>query len=198
MTTDRIRPPWTPEQVATLNAFQERGGTHPFTCGNDSHDVSVVLMAHRDGWHCSDPGCDYRQDWAHAFMADHTAWPRFPFGERHGPTPQETRAAVLPVSSAPTPAPAGLRERIADVLADADGWTWAADFDRYRSPAYQAYLTRADKVIAALHADRAAIILDAAATLERMPGYPRLVLPEELMAELRRLAGEAQQDGAGQ
>jgi hypothetical protein len=46
---------------------------HPFTCGSDEHTPgSPKLVAREDGWHCSDPyseGCDYRQNWAHAFMA---------------------------------------------------------------------------------------------------------------------------------
>jgi ribosomal protein S27AE len=65
---DKTRAPWTPEQVAALNDFQQRGEFHPFTCptryDNGTH---VVLVAHEDGWHC--PACDYRQDWAHDFMA---------------------------------------------------------------------------------------------------------------------------------
>lgn len=73
----KIRAPWTPEQVAALNAFQQHGGMHPFTCGNERHDVHYVLIARADGWHCSQPPCDYRQDWAHAFMAE----PRTTSGE---------------------------------------------------------------------------------------------------------------------
>lgn len=62
---EKIYPPWTAEQVAGLNAFQHQGGMHPFTCGNDSRHR--VLVATHDGWECLD--CDYRQTWAHAFMA---------------------------------------------------------------------------------------------------------------------------------
>ncbi|MER6350603.1 hypothetical protein ABT186_01805 [Streptomyces sp. NPDC001634] len=92
--TGKIYAPWTPEQVSALNRFQQRGGMHPFTCGKDHHSVRVVLMAHRDGWHCSDPECGYRQDWAHAFMADPDAWPK-PFWERRGPAPEETDTTPL-------------------------------------------------------------------------------------------------------
>ncbi|NUR03417.1 MAG: hypothetical protein HOY79_44945 [Streptomyces sp.] len=74
--TDKIYAPWTPEQVEALNRFQQYGGMHPFTCGNDHSSMNVVLMAHQDGWHCSAPACHYRQDWAHAFMADPEAWPK--------------------------------------------------------------------------------------------------------------------------
>lgn len=60
-----IRAPWTDEQVANLNAFQHDPRFHPFTCGNDSSHR--VLVASQEGWHCED--CDYKQDWAHEFMA---------------------------------------------------------------------------------------------------------------------------------
>ena len=88
--TDKIHAPWTPEQVAALNRFQQYGGMHPFTCGRDHHGTNVVLMARPDGWHCSDPACGYRQDWAHAFMANPDAWPKSPFRKRHGTTPTQT------------------------------------------------------------------------------------------------------------
>lgn len=63
---ERIHAPWTPEQVAALNSWQRTGYLHPFTCGKNSEHR--VLVATPDGWMCED--CDYRQDWAHAFMAD--------------------------------------------------------------------------------------------------------------------------------
>jgi hypothetical protein len=77
--TDKIRPPWTPQQVAALNGFQRRGGMHPFTCVHEHAGPAPTLVARPDGWHC--PGtytapCDYRQDWAHAFMAEPTTWPQ--------------------------------------------------------------------------------------------------------------------------
>ncbi|GAA3590896.1 hypothetical protein [Streptomyces osmaniensis] len=97
--TEKIRAPWTPEQVTALNEFQQRGGIHPFTCGGDHAPGSPLLVAYADGWRCPQPygeACDYRQDWAHAFMADPSAWPLFPFGERHGPTPEEMAATQVP------------------------------------------------------------------------------------------------------
>jgi hypothetical protein len=74
--SDKIRPPWTSEQVAALNDYQTAGWVHPFTCPNRSnlrHRVSSItreheLVATADGWVCR--VCDYTQDWAHAFMAD--------------------------------------------------------------------------------------------------------------------------------
>lgn len=74
--TDMIRAPWTPEQVAALNRFQAEGGMHPFTCGNTHATPDLHLVAHTDGWHCWLPDCDYRQDWAHRFMADPDTWPK--------------------------------------------------------------------------------------------------------------------------
>lgn len=72
--------PWTDEQVAALNRWQTSGEFHPFTCGsgNRGDDAHVAhakqfggdfgqLVATRDGWVC--PVCDYRQTWAHWFMA---------------------------------------------------------------------------------------------------------------------------------
>ena len=88
--TDKIRPPWTPEQVAALNEFQRRGGMHPFTCVCNSNKI---LLATGKGWLCPS-GCGYTQDWAHAFMADPGAWPKPPFGGRHGPTPDEVQASI--------------------------------------------------------------------------------------------------------
>jgi len=60
-----IKAPWTPLQVECLNRFQRAGFWHPFTCGKCSRD----LVATPDGWRCPSNGCDYEQDWAHAFMA---------------------------------------------------------------------------------------------------------------------------------
>ena len=57
-------PVFTPDEVASLNGFQESGMFHPFTCGTSS--LHRDLVAAEDGWHC--PECDYRQDWAHDFM----------------------------------------------------------------------------------------------------------------------------------
>lgn len=66
------RQPWTDEQVANLNAFQQAGTCHPFTCGSsrrtdaDHLDGEGVLVATPQGWVC--PYCNYRQDWCLGFM----------------------------------------------------------------------------------------------------------------------------------
>lgn len=62
---NRIRAPFTPEQVDALNAHQADGRMHPYTCVQwhgepaDRRD----LVATTRGWICR--YCDYQQDWAH-------------------------------------------------------------------------------------------------------------------------------------
>ena len=93
--TEQITAPWNAEQVNRLNRFQQEANMHPFTCGAlHSSGQRPVLEATQAGWICPDRGCAYTQGWAHAFMADPEAWPKFPFGERHGPTPEEMGAAT--------------------------------------------------------------------------------------------------------
>lgn len=60
--------PFTPDQVKSLNEFQQNGYWHLFTCGNDS--LHKDLRATEQGWVCDD--CNYTQNWAHNFMADWT------------------------------------------------------------------------------------------------------------------------------
>lgn len=63
--------PWTDEQVRSLNDFQRSGVMHPFTGRNDllPFGKDDVLEATMDGW-VSKVDPEYRQTWAHAFMAD--------------------------------------------------------------------------------------------------------------------------------
>ncbi len=69
-----MKAPWTPEQVAALNRWQQSDFIHPFTCGNRSRETHQtitngdfgVLVATANGWVC--PDCDYTQDWAHDCM----------------------------------------------------------------------------------------------------------------------------------
>lgn len=61
--------PWTAEQVASLNDYQQSGVFHEFTCGNELCPADqAALVAAEDGWRC--PSCTYSQDWAHDMMAD--------------------------------------------------------------------------------------------------------------------------------
>lgn len=99
--TDQITAPWTVEQVNALNRFQQEANMHPFTCGAlHASGQSPVLEATLAGWMCPDLTCDYVQDWAHAFMADPDAWPKFPFGGRHGTMPEfdPRRRYLVPVA----------------------------------------------------------------------------------------------------
>lgn len=58
--------PFTAEQIEGLNRWQNAGYVHEFTCPTN-HESSRTLIATEGGWHC--PFCDYRQNWAHDFMA---------------------------------------------------------------------------------------------------------------------------------
>ncbi len=63
MRAGQIETPWSEEQVTLLNQWQRDGRVHPYTCGQrDGHRGDGVLIAKRDGWHCTE--CDYTQDWA--------------------------------------------------------------------------------------------------------------------------------------
>lgn len=66
---------FSPEEVASLNAYQTSGVFHPFTCGGDRTDENHLdgqglLVATRNGWICI--WCDYKQSWAHEWMRDGT------------------------------------------------------------------------------------------------------------------------------
>lgn len=65
---EKVVAPFTPDQVASLNGFQESGVFHPFTCGGEH--CRNDLVAKEDGWHCPASSCEYEQDWAHDFMAN--------------------------------------------------------------------------------------------------------------------------------
>jgi hypothetical protein len=66
--------PWSEDQVASLNAYQESGHFHPFTCGQRDDDGEAhLLRATREGWYCpkcAAQGKDYSQAWCHGWMAD--------------------------------------------------------------------------------------------------------------------------------
>lgn len=60
--------PWTEDQVASLNGFQQAGFVHPFTY-DDPELGKVDLIATPDGWVAKEGG-EVVQDWAHDFMLD--------------------------------------------------------------------------------------------------------------------------------
>ena len=61
---DRCSPPWTADQVESLNAYQQCDRCHPFT-----GEQGETLLATPDGWRSS-PNGPVSQKWAHAWMAD--------------------------------------------------------------------------------------------------------------------------------
>lgn len=65
----QIKAPFTPEQVAALQNYQDADHFHPFTCGNrENHPPELYRLTPTvRGWICQ--FCDYTQDWAHDFMA---------------------------------------------------------------------------------------------------------------------------------
>lgn len=66
--------PFTQGEVDSLNAYQQSGAMHPFTCGSGKHtdfnhlDGEGVLMARPEGLYC--PYCNYVQNWCWPWMAD--------------------------------------------------------------------------------------------------------------------------------
>jgi hypothetical protein len=70
-----VTPLWDSDQVASLNAYQDSGVFHEYTCGNNmcpalSVDAKSVLRATALGWECPVTGCGYTQGWALRVMAD--------------------------------------------------------------------------------------------------------------------------------
>ena len=82
---EKIKAPFTKEQVEKLNEYQEQGKFHPFTCcspeeikeclraGKEIDGQYIegasdgILIASKEGWIC--PCGKYKQDWAFSFMA---------------------------------------------------------------------------------------------------------------------------------
>lgn len=126
-------------------------------------------------------------------------------------TAVESRTAIR-ASAAPQPPAdwAALRDRIADVLAEADGWKWVTGRDKARSSTYRSYQSRADAVLAVLPppTDRGAVLREAADRLDAaaaqqdslsssdydQEAYAARQLREQA-AGLRRMADEAQPAG---
>lgn len=85
-----MEPVFSASEVESLNAFQDIGFMHGFTCGHDSGHG--LLIATTDGWICR--SCPYTQDWAHNFMMD-WEWKRcFDFQRRildHKPKPEDVK-----------------------------------------------------------------------------------------------------------
>lgn len=52
--------PWTDEQVAAIQRWQDNKWVHPLTC---KHHSGEPLKVTREGLRCDHKGCDYTQDW---------------------------------------------------------------------------------------------------------------------------------------
>ena len=63
---EELRSPYTDDQVASINSFQDVGRFHPFTCGTAA--CGTRLLAVNAGLLC--PKCNYTQQWVWAWMAD--------------------------------------------------------------------------------------------------------------------------------
>jgi hypothetical protein len=44
----QIKTPFTPEQVETLNKYQNEGRFHPFTCKNDGDEKHILYEFHKE------------------------------------------------------------------------------------------------------------------------------------------------------
>jgi hypothetical protein len=60
---DHVKAPFTEDQVASLQGFQNCGYMHQCTC-----ECGADMIPTKEGWVCG--SCAYTQDWCHAFMAD--------------------------------------------------------------------------------------------------------------------------------
>lgn len=69
MNDDLCHAPWTEDQIASLNGYQECGMVHPFTGERGPNGEETILIATRDGW-VEKEGGPVVQTWAHPFMAD--------------------------------------------------------------------------------------------------------------------------------
>lgn len=68
-TVKQVSPPWSQDQIDSLNAFQLADFVHPFTGTRKPNGDETVLIATTEGW-VEEPGGPVVQTWAHAFMAD--------------------------------------------------------------------------------------------------------------------------------
>lgn len=66
---ERSEAPWTPEEVESLNHFQECGFFHEFTGHREDDGSQVTLIATPNGW-VEKEGGPIVQTWAHKFMTD--------------------------------------------------------------------------------------------------------------------------------
>jgi hypothetical protein len=140
----------------------------------------------------------------HVYGTDHPTWQQLAGepGSRIRDDYRKAAAWLLPRLTVSAVAPAtdraALRDRIADVLANADGWKWAPGFKAH-SPTWHGYQTRADAVLAVLPAsvDRATVLEEAADFVRGLLLTRTSITTAGLEAELRRMAAESVPADAG-
>ncbi|MFB7162295.1 hypothetical protein [Streptomyces sp. NPDC056242] len=223
MTTEIINAPWTSEQVDALNRYQQAGRMHPFTCGAlHTSGQSPVLNATDSGWICPDPTCEYTQDWAHASMLRPEAAQPWQPAAPSEPASRDLRDRIAEaLRRAPAKelradwnAPNGplqITARVND-LADAVMPVIAADTDQAAATAADVahaldnatpYPIELSSKVCQFMASRLAEMLTIGKRLEHPVWQPEEDLPAgpvpepEELAELRCMADEAQQAGAG-
>lgn len=67
-----IEAPWTDDEVASLNGYQQCPLVHPFTGERGPNGEETILIATAEGW-VEREGGPVVQTWAHTFMAN-WAW----------------------------------------------------------------------------------------------------------------------------
>lgn len=73
MTSGRVSPPWTTEQVDALNSFQVSGTFHPFTCGRCRDRLGIRFRRQDDGTLSPVPF----QEWPRPDELDDEGWKRY-------------------------------------------------------------------------------------------------------------------------
>lgn len=75
-----VTAPFTQDQVASLDGYQESPLFDPFMCGDEScrsmYHVPLIAFP-GTGWQCAIPDCSYTLDWCYSWMAD-WSWKREP------------------------------------------------------------------------------------------------------------------------
>lgn len=118
----KIKAPFTPEQVAMLKRWQCNSTAHPFTCGK-CHETSNLIPTEA-GWVCD--YCDYTQDWAHTFMVD-GSWPKSIAEEFPGMAPY-----LRPQFPYIGPDPLKMPRKTREEQAKPDEWVELAPCERLR------------------------------------------------------------------
>lgn len=67
--SEMVEAPWTPDQVASLSAYQACQYVHPFTGERGPNGEEIVLIATSGGW-IERSGGPIVQTWAHDFMTN--------------------------------------------------------------------------------------------------------------------------------